>query len=91
MKFIHCSDIHLDASMTSISDPKKAEGRRNEVLLTFVRMVRYARKHNIRAILIAGDLFDSERIFFSTMDIVKDCITGNPEIDFLYTTGDKEN
>nr|MCR4890628.1 DNA repair exonuclease [Lachnospiraceae bacterium] len=47
--------------------------------------------HNIRAILIAGDLFDSERIFFSTMDIVKDCITGNPEIDFLYTTGDKEN
>ncbi len=90
MKIIHCADIHLDAPMTGFHDPKKAEERRNELLLTFVRMVRYAAKNDVRLILIAGDLFDGERIRASTLDIVLQCITGNPKIDFLYTTGNHE-
>ncbi|MCR4590412.1 MAG: metallophosphoesterase [Lachnospiraceae bacterium] len=90
MKMIHCSDIHLDAVMSGFKDSNKAEERRNEILLTFVRMVRYASKNDVRAILIVGDLFDSDRISPATLDIVEKCISGNPGIDFYYTAGNHE-
>ena len=90
MKLIHCSDIHLDAVMSGLKDSNKAEERRNEILLTFVRMVRYAAKNNVKAILIVGDLFDSIRINPTTLDIVEKCIIGNPSIDFYYTAGNHE-
>ncbi len=90
MKMIHCSDIHLDAVMSGFRDSKKAEERRNEILLTFVRMVRYASKNDVKAILIVGDLFDSDRISPATLDIVEKCISGNPGIDFYYTAGNHE-
>lgn len=87
---IHCSDIHLDAVMSALKNDEKAEERRNEILLTFVRMVRYAAKNEIRAILIVGDLFDSIRISPATIDIVEKCISGNPGIDFFYVAGNHE-
>ncbi len=90
MKMIHCSDIHLDAVMSGFSDSEKAEERRNEILLTFVRMIRYAAKNDVRAILIVGDLFDGIRISPATLDIVEKCIKGNPEIDFFYISGNHE-
>ena len=90
MKIIHCSDIHLDAVMSGFRDSSKAEERRNEILLTFVRMVRYASKHDVRAIMIVGDLFDSTRISPGTLDIVEKCISGNPGIDFFYAAGNHE-
>ncbi len=90
MKMIHCSDIHLDAVMSGLSDINKAEERRNEILLTFVRMVRYAAKNGIRAILIVGDLFDGTELNPSTVDIVQKCISGNRDIDFYYVTGNHE-
>ncbi len=90
MKMIHCSDIHLDAVMSGLSDPNKAEERRNEILLTFVRMVRYAAKNGVRAILIVGDLFDSSSLNPATVDIVEKCISGNQEIDFYYIAGNHE-
>ena len=90
IKMIHCSDIHLDAVMSGLTDKTKAEERRNEILLTFVRMVRYAAKNGIKAVLIVGDLFDSIRISPATIDIVEKCITGNRDIDFYYVAGNHE-
>ncbi len=90
MKIIHCSDIHLDAVMSGLNDAKKAEERRNEILLTFVRMVRYASKNDVKAVLIVGDLFDSIKISPATLDIVEKCISGNPGIEFFYTAGNHE-
>lgn len=90
IKMIHCSDIHLDAVMSGLPDKEKQEERRNEILLTFVRMVRYAAKNSIKAILIVGDLFDSIRISPATIDIVEKCITGNRDIDFYYVAGNHE-
>ena len=90
IRMIHCSDIHLDAVMSGLPDREKQEERRNEILLTFVRMVRYAAKNGIKAILIVGDLFDSTRISAATLDIVEKCITGNRDIDFYYVGGNHE-
>ena len=41
MKIIHCADLHLDSKMESNLDREAASMRRDELLDTFERMVRY--------------------------------------------------
>ena len=87
MKIIHCSDVRLNASPEMSLGPEKAEERNSEILLTFVRMVRYAVKNDVKAIMITGNLFVPGEISDNALNIVKECITGNPGIDFLYISG----
>ena len=54
MKLIHCADLHLDSRMTSNLSGEQAKERKTEILGTFQRMIDYARKNGVRAILIAG-------------------------------------
>lgn len=90
MKFIHVSDIHLNSKMETSLSSQKAKERKKELLLTFSRMIDYARDNNVEGIIIAGDLFDTESINKSTKDYVISCITRNPDITFLYLCGNHE-
>ena len=62
MKLIHCADLHLDSRMEANLTKEQARERRQELLGTFTRMVAYAAKEGVRAILIAGYLFDGGRV-----------------------------
>ena len=62
MKLIHCADLHLDSPMESNLSSEKARERKSEILSTFTKMVRLAAENDVSAILIAGDLFDSDHI-----------------------------
>ena len=56
MKIIHCGDLHLDSKMESVLPKEKAKERKNEILMTFLKMIEYAIK-NARPrdiILLAG-------------------------------------
>ena len=66
MRLIHCADLHLDARMTANLTAEKARERRRELLLTFVRLVTYASEHQVEAILISGDLFDTRKVSSGT-------------------------
>ncbi len=90
MKIIHCADIHLDSALSSNFTAKQAEIRRNELLLTFADMVEYGAAHNVRAVIIAGDLFDGQHISARAENVVKDCIKKHPEMDFLYLAGNHD-
>lgn len=90
MKFIHCADLHLDSKLESNIGKEKAKERRNEILLTFERIVSLAKKENARAIFIAGDLFDTRNIAAKARNLVWDLIFANPEIDFLYLRGNHD-
>ena len=57
LRFLHCSDIHLDTPFTGLS-AEKSDERRREVRKTFQDMMRYVRERGINAVLISGDLFD---------------------------------
>ena len=46
--------------MTSNLSKEQAKERKNEILRTFTRMVDYAKKNNVKVILIAGDLLPTE-------------------------------
>lgn len=87
MKLIHCADLHLDSSMTSNLGKEKAKERKSELLMTFNRMLRYAKEEEVRAILIAGDLFDKKKVAKTALNTVWQAITENPQIDFFYLQG----
>lgn len=90
MKFIHCADLHLDSKLESNIRKEKAKERRNEILLTFERMVNYAEEEGVTAIMIAGDLFDTKNIAAKARNLVWDMIVSHPEIDFLYLRGNHD-
>lgn len=90
MKIIHCGDLHLDSKMTSNLSKEQARERKMEILRTFTRMVDYAKKNGVRAIMIAGDLFDTHNISATARNLVKDTIAQTPEIDFYYLRGNHD-
>lgn len=93
MKIIHCSDLHLDSKMEANLDKEKARQRKNEILLSFQNMIDFANKNDVKIIIIAGDLFDKNKVSVKAKNIVRDAIIANPSIDFIYLKGnhDEEN
>ena len=90
MKLIHCSDLHLDSKMESNLTSAMAQERNNEICATFSRMAGYAAEQGVRAVLIAGDLFDSRRVTGKTADWFLSVVGRHPAIDFLYLRGNHD-
>ena len=90
MKIIHTADLHFDSKLETNLDPVKSKERKRELLNTFERMVDYARLNDVRAIIIAGDIFDKPRISIKTREFVLNLIKLNPEIDFIYASGNHD-
>lgn len=90
MKIIHCGDIHLDSKIESNLPAAKSRERKKEIVMAFCRMVDYAVENSVRAVIIAGDLFDSDRMLPSTKDIVLGKIKDCKDTDFLYLCGNHD-
>ena len=90
MKLIHCADLHLDSPLSAHLTREQAKERRQELLTAFKQMVEYATEHEVRAILICGDLFDSNRVTKTTLHALDDLILSHPDIDFLYLKGNHD-
>ena len=90
MKIIHCADLHLESRMTSNLSADKARERRSELLETFRRMVEYAVKNGVKAVIIAGDMFDTKKVSVSARNRVRAAIEGNPGLDFYYLRGNHD-
>lgn len=89
MKFIHCADLHLDSKIDSLPSDK-GKIRREEVIRTFERLADYATKNGVTAVIIAGDMFDSSKCSAKTKARVLSAIKNNPDVDFLYLTGNHD-
>jgi len=89
VRIIHTSDLHLDSKLSTRFDKKLADVRRRELTLTFSRMIGYAKDYGVKAIIIAGDLFD-DGPRPSVIETVLKEIAGAPEIDFLYLEGNHD-
>lgn len=90
MKIIHCADLHLDSNMTSNLTNEKAKERKSELLMTFNRMIQYAEDNEVRAILIAGDLFDKKKVSRTALNMVQQAIDIHPQIEFFYLQGNHD-
>ena len=91
MKIIHCADIHADSKFGTHFSKEQADERRKEIVDTFANMVHFARENDVKAIIIAGDLFDTKA---SQQKNIKKrfsyIISQNPDIDFLYLRGNHD-
>ena len=91
IRFIHCADLHLDSRMESRLSQVQAQTRRKELLQTFLRLADYAVSNQVCAILISGDLFDTDHVAPSTVSAFRNCIQEHPQVDFLYLPGNHDS
>ena len=89
-KIIHCADLHLDSPMETHMTEEQASIRNTEIIHTFLRLTEYAAKNDVRAVIIAGDMFDGERIKIRTVDEILDAIRRTPNVDYLYLAGNHD-
>ncbi len=91
MKIIHCADIHLDANITNPDASVKQ--RNHEIRNTMIRMFDFAAANKVNAIIIAGDLLDSDLISEETRSVLLTNIRKYNDIHFYYLRGnhDKDN
>ncbi|SEA12792.1 DNA repair exonuclease SbcCD nuclease subunit [Oribacterium sp. KHPX15] len=90
MKIIHCADLHLDSRLNTHLDEKRAKERRQELLGTWLRLLEYASKQQVSAILISGDMFDTAAVSGTTANAVIGSIRNHPEIVFFYLKGNHD-
>ena len=90
MKLIHCADIHLDSPMGTHMSANQAFMRNTQIIQSFLRMTDYARDNGVRAVIIAGDLFDGERVRSRTVDEILAAMERTPEVDYLYLPGNHD-
>lgn len=90
MKILHTSDLHIGSPLSSRLSPTKAQIRRRELLSTFDTLISEAKSNGCEVIIIAGDLFDSEKVTASAKRRVFDAVERAMDITFIYTSGNHE-
>lgn len=88
VKILHCADLHIGAAASFLG--AEAAKRQYETLLTFERIVDLAKKESVQIVLIAGDLFDSNRVAKELVDPVFDKIASAPELRFVFAAGNHD-
>jgi exonuclease SbcD len=72
IRFIHTSDVHLDTSFSGSGFPSRLGDRKREAVRgTFRRILEDARTRGVQLVLIAGDLFEHERVKPDTIEFLK--------------------
>lgn len=91
MKFIHCADIHLDSPLESVFPPEAARDCRAALLSTFAGLVGLADSSGADALLIAGDLFDSDNTSRKTLRYVLDLFAAHPDLPVFCLAGNHDS
>ena len=90
MKLIHCADIHLDSPMLTHMSAAQASMRNAQIIDSFLRLTDYAAANGVRAVIIAGDLFDGDRVRGRTVDEILAAMERTPGVDYLYLPGNHD-
>ena len=75
----HSSGLGARSSLTR----QEARRRNDELFETFIKMMDYAQREKVRAVLVAGDLFDSENGREAVRKRVLEAVAAHPQVDFL--------
>ena len=91
MRFLHAADVHLDSPCSSRSETVRHQ-LREASRLAFQRLVDLALSERVDAVLIAGDLFDDERLSFQTERFLLEQLhrLDTEEIPVVYATGNHD-
>lgn len=90
MRIIHTSDIHLDSPLTTHLSSDRVRERKRELVATFQRTVEHAERLDAIGYIIAGDLFDTEKVTRSSLENIIAIMERVPQINFFYLFGNHE-
>lgn len=86
IKFLHCSDLHLDTPYVGLT-PDKSDERRGALRQTFRRLMDYVRNAGIKYVLMSGDIFDIKHATGATAEMFIREIRSTPETVFIIAPG----
>ena len=91
MRFLHAADVHLDSPCSSRSETVRHK-LRDASRLAVQRLIDLALSERVDAVLIAGDLFDDERLSFQTERFLLEQLhrLDNEAIPVVYATGNHD-
>ncbi len=91
MRFVHVADVHLDTSFAGRSEAVRHR-LREASREAFRRAVDLAIREEVHAFLVAGDLFDSDRLSLRTERFILEQILrlGDHGIAAVYATGNHD-
>ena len=91
MKLIHCADIHLSSKINAHLTLEQSKILRDEIKLSFNKLLAYATTNNIHYILLSGDVFDSDKPFKKDKDFFYEAIKYHQNITFFYLRGNHDD
>ncbi len=89
MKIIHTGDVHIGSAFKNLPT-EQARLRGNELLEDFRNACFYARENGVAAVLIAGDLFDSNFVPKSLRRETLTAIQQAAPVCFFYVSGNHD-
>ncbi len=90
MKILHVADLHLEGGYYRVNNEKNKQ-LKEEGLGFFTQVLEVAKKEDVKAVLLCGDLFDKLVVRKSTKKFVLDGIASLPEIKFFYCLGNHDH
>ena len=91
VRFIHTADVHLDTSFSGSGFPSRLGNRKREAIRgTFRRIVEDARLRQVDFVLIAGDLFELERVTPDTLEFIRQQLAALDAIKVFISPGNHD-
>ena len=91
MKFIHIADVHFDMPLIALSGNRDlVKKRRTEQKKAFHDVIQFAKKENVDALFIAGELFEQKFVEKSTIEYIISNFQLIPEVNIFITPGNHD-
>lgn len=86
LKFLHCSDLHLDTPYVGLT-PEKSDECRRSLRQTFGKLMEYVRNAGINYVLMSGDVFDIKYATGATAEMLIREMRNTPDTVFIISPG----
>lgn len=86
LKFLHCSDLHLDTPYVGLT-PEKSDECRRTLRQTFGKLMEYVRNAGINYVLMSGDVFDIKYATGTTAEMLIREMRSTPDTTFIISPG----
>ncbi len=88
VKILHTADIHIGAKEAHLESA--AQSRRFETVFTFENIIKAAEENGVKLVLIAGDLFDSNRVESVFVERTLEAIKAACGLQFVLACGNHD-
>jgi len=91
IRFIHTSDLHLDTSFSAAGFPSRLGARKREAIRAALkRILEDARASSVDFVLVAGDLFEHDRVIPDTIQFLKCQFAGVSPVKIFISPGNHD-